>query len=367
MRRFITAILLAGTMVFGSINTVFAAEQTFSDVTSSTQYYDDIERLADMGILSGYDDGTFRPDNKITIAEGLTIAEKVFGDENTLPERWDDWFANQCGWHDNIHIDPYFFLGDFSREMSYETAAEIMLKINDLQPISSEMWELRSTSYNRYINTLYICGYTGVNDTVPNSIKTVMRSEFCHMVSFMLDYDKTSTIPAVIEAGINPQVYMPEMLADSTAYIRSLQSISLAVPETIREAFTRDGYEIILVPNSEWNNVFTDANDKIGFYVHTDKKIYIRLSYLDAITHEFGHYLHSTLEDQGYDISTDMEFKKLLGILNHTGDDYYLTNDAEFFSEAFKLYCSMPDKLKTEAPTVYSYIDNAVKIFERME
>ncbi|MBR4723804.1 MAG: S-layer homology domain-containing protein [Clostridia bacterium] len=45
----------------------------YSDVSSSEDYYTSSVRLADLGIISGYGDGTFRPDNTITRAEFTKI------------------------------------------------------------------------------------------------------------------------------------------------------------------------------------------------------------------------------------------------------------------------------------------------------
>lgn len=48
----------------------------FSDVESGTWYYDSVSTLAGLGILQGYKDGTFRPNNPITRAEFATIVTR---------------------------------------------------------------------------------------------------------------------------------------------------------------------------------------------------------------------------------------------------------------------------------------------------
>ena len=52
------------------LNILFAA--TFSD-TDTSFYRDSIDKLATEGIISGYGDGRFGPDNTITRAEILKI------------------------------------------------------------------------------------------------------------------------------------------------------------------------------------------------------------------------------------------------------------------------------------------------------
>ena len=44
-----------------------------------------------------------------------------------------------------------------------------------------------------------------------------------------------------------------------------------------------------------------------------------------------------------------------------------MTNNEEFFAEAFDVYCTYPDQLKDRAPEVYEFIDNAVTAFEGLE
>lgn len=46
-----------------------AASAYYSDADASADYYSAAVRLQDLGIISGYDDGSFRPDNRITRAE----------------------------------------------------------------------------------------------------------------------------------------------------------------------------------------------------------------------------------------------------------------------------------------------------------
>ena len=49
------------------------SEISFSDVKADAWYYDAVMELADEGILKGYQDGTFRPDRKITRAEFAAV------------------------------------------------------------------------------------------------------------------------------------------------------------------------------------------------------------------------------------------------------------------------------------------------------
>ena len=80
-----------------SYTAVFASELPFDDVTEQMPYYSAVDMLYNMGIISGYEDGTFKPNDKISVAEGITFAEKLFGDTSALPPIWSEWFSEQCG------------------------------------------------------------------------------------------------------------------------------------------------------------------------------------------------------------------------------------------------------------------------------
>ena len=342
MKKLIFTIILS-VLATGAWNICSAKEADFNDVTNDTAYYADIQKLNEMDILNGYEDGNFRPENKITVAEGNALTERVFGKSD-------------------ISLDQYLFLEDTSRNMSYETAAELLMKATDLAPISAEMWGMRNTSFNLYLNTLYIRGYEGTNKEVPYSAGAVTRAEFCHMIAYMLDYDGTYTIPLKNPVDTPISVYRPDQLKDSNAHMLTAKSMLLCVPEGIRKAFTADGGEILIVPHTEWLDLFPDGGRYTGFYTHENKTIHIHSGNMNSIVHEFGHYLHSKLQENGYDISTDNSFKRQLGLFRY--NHYYMTDDKEFFAEAFDVYCKNPEQLKNHAPEVYEYIDKAVKAFD---
>lgn len=63
-------------------------EPRFSDMPSSDQHYDRINELVENGMVSGYEDGTFRPNNHITRAEAAVMAQKIYNDLQYLtPDR----------------------------------------------------------------------------------------------------------------------------------------------------------------------------------------------------------------------------------------------------------------------------------------
>lgn len=70
MRIFFSLCITFG-LITGGIQTAFAGQ--FSDISEDHPYYSAIESLAHVGVLEGYDDGTFRPDQLVNRAEALKI------------------------------------------------------------------------------------------------------------------------------------------------------------------------------------------------------------------------------------------------------------------------------------------------------
>lgn len=83
MSRIIT-LLVVFAMVLSSVN-VFAEETAkvtaFSDVPSGTPVADAVAKLVGYGVINGYEDGTFKPDNTITRAEFAAIITRFKGIE----------------------------------------------------------------------------------------------------------------------------------------------------------------------------------------------------------------------------------------------------------------------------------------------
>lgn len=68
-------ILLAGLLMMALASTTFAS--SFSDVSSKTYYNASIEWMAENGVIKGYGDGTFGPDNCVNRAEFLKMVFKT--------------------------------------------------------------------------------------------------------------------------------------------------------------------------------------------------------------------------------------------------------------------------------------------------
>lgn len=78
MKKKILTILLTGLLALSGIPTAFAASgaAVFSDI-EGTPYETAVVKLVSSSVLSGYEDGTFRPNNSITRAEACVMVTKA--------------------------------------------------------------------------------------------------------------------------------------------------------------------------------------------------------------------------------------------------------------------------------------------------
>ncbi|MCC8123777.1 MAG: DUF11 domain-containing protein, partial [Oscillospiraceae bacterium] len=91
------------------------SDTSFSDISGhwAEQY---INYAASIGWLSGYGDGTFRPDAYITRAEFITIVNRM---QERTPESTEDLLSNMITWQDNTETSKWYYLDVQAATNSY--------------------------------------------------------------------------------------------------------------------------------------------------------------------------------------------------------------------------------------------------------
>ena len=82
----------------------YSGQDKFSDI-SGHWAADYINRAADAALISGFTDGTFRPDVKITRAQAITIFNRVLG---RAPEK-DHLLPSMITWPDNLNPNAWYY------------------------------------------------------------------------------------------------------------------------------------------------------------------------------------------------------------------------------------------------------------------
>lgn len=194
----------------------------FSDVNSSAWYAQNVSDMAENGYLSGYEDGTFRPNGTITYAEFVTIvkrcatgtAEKsAYGHwaKNTME------YAYQSTWYDYDEINESHYDLPIPRYMAVKILAlgmnipqneqennaywKYMNEIKDFNTIDGRYAYLVVRAYNNGI-------LTGDESGCFNAKSNLTRAEACAIISRALGYTKTAEIqqpmqtPAPVQSDV---------------------------------------------------------------------------------------------------------------------------------------------------------------------
>ena len=69
MKKRITLAIVVLALVHSAIAIPFATPASFFDLPPTHWAYGNVGQMVDVGIIKGYPDGTFRPDNKVTYGE----------------------------------------------------------------------------------------------------------------------------------------------------------------------------------------------------------------------------------------------------------------------------------------------------------
>ena len=130
------------------------ADSDFKDIKPTDWYYNSIVSLADKGIINGYTDGTFRPNNPVTTAEFLKLSLETAGievEKNTNP------------WHKGV-MDKSLSLGIITRDLynkpnepiKRKDVAVVLAKLIEKTPsLKDEFIAGKDLDYDRFKYLLY--------------------------------------------------------------------------------------------------------------------------------------------------------------------------------------------------------------------
>jgi len=110
MKKYIKSCIAFMASVIMLMNTV-AMGMTFSDVNDTTPYQDSIKTLTTIGLIKGYEDGSFRPNNNITRAEFAIIVVRALGMENKYSMEQSIPFDDLLGHYARFQVKTAYDLG----------------------------------------------------------------------------------------------------------------------------------------------------------------------------------------------------------------------------------------------------------------
>lgn len=184
------------------------AYSAFIDVPADHWAYDTISCAAVRGWVSGYEDGTFRPDAPITRAEGVSMLNRVLGrtgDPNVLEYRIERFF--------DVPLDHWAF-GDIM-----EAATEHEYTVKDGQEQWTQYTEVKLTPGFRYVggDLMYVSPETGwyVTDTTVDGFQFDSTGRYTSGNTELDGYVK-----AVLAQITTPEMSREQMLRAAYDYTR---------------------------------------------------------------------------------------------------------------------------------------------------
>lgn len=158
----------------------------FSDLSSGSPFFDAINYVKSEGIVSGYDDGTYKPDNQINRAEFVKIIAdavftedqistctptKIFSDVNT-----GDWFYPYiCAASNNKIIDGYsdgsFKPGNY---INFAEASKIIVNAFGYETSSKDVW------YQQFVEKLE--EFNAIPGSIYSVSKNISRGEMAEII-----------------------------------------------------------------------------------------------------------------------------------------------------------------------------------------
>ena len=198
--RKLSVCLIAFIVAFFMFSPSDTSAASFPDVK---QYKDEISYLADMGIISGFPDGTFGPSEKLTRLQGVRVLLKAKGitDYNAANPNFEDMKTNSNGYAEVAKAvqlgiisgktgengSKYF---DPSGNLTRGQMAKIIVETKGYPIDKSHAFRdlPKSNGYYNYVSTLAAQGITeGYEDRTFKPNNTVTRQHFAVFVARMLD------------------------------------------------------------------------------------------------------------------------------------------------------------------------------------
>ena len=287
-----SAALVCATMTVSSLSPAFAAKYSFNDISGSQYSWcaDQIQDMSKKGYITGYEDGTYRPDNEVTRQECLALFARAMGSSDAANkailemahELYDETISTYgLTWgQDEIaylmyrgalkkgDLDTYLKDDEKSKPMKRYEAAIIITKAmgGDKAAVSNSNAELTysdastipsaSKGYVKYALDKEIM--TGMDDNMFSPLTSVLRSQIAVMLSRAVaktDYSFVNAKLASIDTDNRTCVMKDkEGNADTVVYsedtvmnVTGVKTIPANMPVGLSAIFTFSGDNLVYI------------------------------------------------------------------------------------------------------------------------
>ncbi|GAB6086198.1 S-layer homology domain-containing protein [Alkaliphilus crotonatoxidans] len=211
-KEFIIVLLITILMVPAAATVEAAQQNSFRDLTNhwSREF---VLKLTEKGIFEGYADGTFKPNNNITVAEFITIVTQVMELEMVPDDGpWYQMYIN-AALNASLVVPGEFSSTDFNRPITRGEMARMIARGLELAPIEGNTHYSDSiqtpVKYRGYINA--ITELNIVNGYADGSFgydRNMTRGEAATIISRMLQVQAGEVLPVAgaIEGFVEPEL-----------------------------------------------------------------------------------------------------------------------------------------------------------------
>lgn len=245
MRKLFSSIIsiavLLSLVVFST--NVEAANQTFSDVPTDLEAFDEINYFVEKNYIQGFEDGTFRPDDNLTREQAAVIFTRILeldlADNEEVTKHFDDVKANSAN---AAHIAAVNKVGIMSGsngkfrpydKLTREQMATIMVRGLSLQATDQEVDIYLGNVDPSHRGNVQIIANHGITNQLAdfNPSANVTRAQFILMVSRALDYgkDDEQSISELLK-----EVYANEMQLESYEMGANI-NFGIILPEIVQD------------------------------------------------------------------------------------------------------------------------------------
>lgn len=196
MKRITFSLVMVFLLIFSFSGSVSAAQ--FKDVSTKNWFYQDVMNLAEQGIITGFEDGTFRPYQEVTRAQAAVLIHGALGAKRTTtltPNMTD--VPNNHWAYDEIAVLIELKILDNAEEfhpnrnLTRAELARILVDGFNLTETSSKQFDdvPKNAWYASYVKKLYAAGITvGKTEAQFDPQGNVTRAEIAAFVARTLAY-----------------------------------------------------------------------------------------------------------------------------------------------------------------------------------
>ena len=356
--------LLLFLILMSVLSLVPAAAAAYSDVQPDDWYYTPVIQMTEDGILSGYGDGTFRPNDPITSTELFAVLARSFDDPNLIPPV-DQW--GKIDWSEIFDWIPYeLFMGGFAQpQINRDMTCTLLLEAAGMPTLDQDLYDSLPNVTEMLSDDVYSAlayGYiSGYGDGSVGRFDILTRAQACQILYNALYVYPDPEIPMFQpQTSIVVKAFSGKKDEEFEAW-QKFDKILAKLPARVVDQFSGCGYTLWYAGNGSYQEAWgylldSEYSPSTAVFSRSSKMIIMSCIVDGTAYHEFGHYIrHAFCDDDCVEYLFETE---LDGVIRAAGRDYAGTNEGEFFAEAYKVYILHPEKLKKYAPMTYDYIDS---------